>query len=160
MAARWPFWKWCHWKSIGFCLWTPSTCIWDLKLKFESKLDLCSGNHVVYRQTYGRTRWIQYTPPPSYFVGQGYKYWNLINLKIWLKKKTNIIKIEKKTYEQISRSSLCTKFQTYHLKIEDRFNNEVVKLKKNGQNSNFGMLWEFKYMTHLMPAHILIWREF
>ena len=73
MAARRPFWKWYCWKSIGFCLWPPSTCIWNLKLKFQSKLDLCSGNHVVYRQTDGwtdrrtdrRTRWIQYTPPPT-----------------------------------------------------------------------------------------------
>ena len=75
MAARRPFWKWHRWKSIGFCLWPPSICIWNLKLKFQSKLDLCSGNHVVYRQTDrrtdGRTRWIQYTPP-SNFVGRGY----------------------------------------------------------------------------------------
>ena len=73
MAARRPFWKWHHWKSIGFCLWPPSTCIWNLKLKFQSKLDLCSGNHVVYRQTDrrtdGRTRWIQYTPPPTSLGG-------------------------------------------------------------------------------------------
>ena len=74
MAARRPFWKWHRWKSIGFCLWPPLTCIWNLKLKFQSKLDLYSGNHVVYRQTDGqtdrRTRWIQYTP--SNFVGWGY----------------------------------------------------------------------------------------
>ena len=77
MAARRPFWKWHHWKSIGFCLCPPSTCIWNLKLKFQSKLDLCSGNHVVYRQTDGqtdrrtdgRTRWIQYTPPPTSLGG-------------------------------------------------------------------------------------------
>ena len=77
MAARRPFWKWHYWKSIGFCLWPPSTCIWNLKLKFQSKLDLCSGNHVVYRQTDGqtdgrtdgRTRWIQYTPPPTSLGG-------------------------------------------------------------------------------------------
>ena len=49
MATRRPFWKWCYWKSIGFCLWPPSTCIWSLKLKFQSKLDLHSGNHVTYR---------------------------------------------------------------------------------------------------------------
>ena len=55
MAARRPFCKWHRWKSIGFYLWPPSTCIWDLKLKFQSKLDLCSGNHVVYRQTDRRT---------------------------------------------------------------------------------------------------------
>ena len=42
-----PFWKWRRWKSIGFCLWPPSTCIWSLKLKFQIKLDLHSGNHVV-----------------------------------------------------------------------------------------------------------------
>ena len=54
MAARRPFLKWHRWKSIGFCLWPPSTCIWNLKLKFQSKLDLCSGNHVVYRQTDGQ----------------------------------------------------------------------------------------------------------
>ena len=46
MATRRPFWKWRRWKSIGFCLWPPSTCIWSLKLKFQSKLDLHSGNHV------------------------------------------------------------------------------------------------------------------
>ena len=69
MAPRRPFWKWHRWKSIGFCLWPPSTCIWNLKLKFQSKHDLCSGNHVVYRQTDGRTRWIQYTPPPTSLGG-------------------------------------------------------------------------------------------
>ena len=82
MAARRPFWKWHRWKSIGFCLWPPSTCIWNLKLKFQSKLELCSGNHVVYRQTDGRTdrRTDGQTDgqgessiPPSNFVGRGYK---------------------------------------------------------------------------------------
>ena len=67
MAARRPFWKWHRWKSIGFCLWPPSTCIWNLKLKFQSKLDLCSGNHVVYRQTDRRTDKVNpvYPPPTS-----------------------------------------------------------------------------------------------
>ena len=76
MAARRPFWKRHHWKSIGFCLWPPSTCIWGLKLKFQSKLDLCSGNHVVYRQTDGRTDGqtdkVNPVYPPSNFVGRGY----------------------------------------------------------------------------------------
>ena len=74
MAARRPFWKWHRWKSIGFCLWPPSTCIWNLKLKFQSKLDLCSGNHVVYRQTNGQTdgQGESSIPPPSNFVGRGY----------------------------------------------------------------------------------------
>ena len=49
MAARRPFWKWHRQKSIGFCLWPPSTCTENLKLKFQSKLDLCSGNHAAYR---------------------------------------------------------------------------------------------------------------
>ena len=66
MATRQPFWKWRHWKSIGYCIWPPSTCIWNLKLKFQRKLDLCSRNHVVYRQMDGqmdgRTRWIPNTP--------------------------------------------------------------------------------------------------
>ena len=76
MAARRPFWKWHRWKSIGFCLWPPSTCIWNFKLKFQSKLDLCSGNHVVYRQTDGQTdrRTDKVNPvyPPSNYVGRGY----------------------------------------------------------------------------------------
>ena len=49
MTTRRPFWKWRHRKSIGFCLWPPSTCIWSLKLKFLNKLDLHSGNHATYR---------------------------------------------------------------------------------------------------------------
>ena len=77
MAARRPFWKWHRCKSIGFCLWLPSICIWNLKLKFQSKLDLCSGNHVVYRQTDRRTDWrtdkVNPVYPPSNFVGWGYK---------------------------------------------------------------------------------------
>ena len=43
-------WKWHCWKSTGFCLWLQSTCTWNLKLKFQSKLDLRSGNHVTHRQ--------------------------------------------------------------------------------------------------------------
>ena len=83
MAVRRPFWKWRRWKSIGFCLWPPSTCIWSLKLKFQRKLDLCSGNHVVYRRTDGRTdrrtdgrtRWIQYTPLQLRWAGnQKFQY--------------------------------------------------------------------------------------
>ena len=49
MATRQPFWKWRQCKSIGFCLWSPSTRIWSLKLKFQSKLDLHAGNHATYR---------------------------------------------------------------------------------------------------------------
>ena len=71
MAARRPFWKWHRWKSIGFCLWPPSTCIWNLKLKFQSKLDLCSGNHVVYRQTDGQTDKVNPVYPPPTSLGGG-----------------------------------------------------------------------------------------
>ena len=83
MAARRPFWKWHRWKSIGFCLWPPSTCIWNLKSKFQSKLDLCSGNHVVYRQTDGRTDGqtdkVNPVYPPSNFVGRGYNEYRKIS---------------------------------------------------------------------------------
>ena len=64
MATRRPFWKWPRWKSIGFCLWPPSTCIWSLKLKFRSKLDLHPGNLVTYRvQKLKNIIW----PPGSHF---------------------------------------------------------------------------------------------
>ena len=69
-----PLWKWHRWKSIGFCLWPPSTCIWNLKLKFQSKLDVCSGNHVVYRQTDrrdGRTNKVNPVYPPPTSLGGG-----------------------------------------------------------------------------------------
>ena len=77
MATRRPFWKWHRWKSLGFCLWPPWTCTWNLKLKFQSKLDLCSGNHVVYRQTDGRTdgqtdgQGESSIPPPPTSLGGG-----------------------------------------------------------------------------------------
>ena len=74
MAACQPFWKWHRWKSIVSCLWPTSTCMRKLKFNFQSKLDLCSGNHVVYRQTDGRTdnvNTVYPPPPPSNFVGRG-----------------------------------------------------------------------------------------
>ena len=75
--------KWHRWESIGYCLWPPSTCIWNLKLKFQSKLDLCSGNHVVYRQTDGRTDGqgvssIPPPPPPPTSLGGGIKTYNTL----------------------------------------------------------------------------------
>ena len=48
MATRQPFWKRHSWKSIGFCLQPQRTCTWNLKLKFQSKLNLRSGNHAAY----------------------------------------------------------------------------------------------------------------
>ena len=80
MAASRPFWKWHRWKSIGFCLWPPSTCIWNLKLKFQSKLDFCSGNHVVYRQTDGQGNPVY---PPSNFVGRWYNKSLIWQLRSW-----------------------------------------------------------------------------
>ena len=81
MAARRPFWKWRRWKSIGFCLWPSSICIWHLKLKFRSKLDLCSGNHV-YRQTDGRTDKVNPVYPPPTSLGRGIKiyFWNYCHI--------------------------------------------------------------------------------
>ena len=49
MAARQLFWKWHLWKSTGFRPWPQTTCIWNLKLKFHSKLQLHPGNHATYR---------------------------------------------------------------------------------------------------------------
>ena len=68
MAARQPFWKWHSWKSIGFCPGPPTTiCIWNFKLKFQSKLELRSRNHVAYRRTDRETDGqgdSSITPPP------------------------------------------------------------------------------------------------
>ena len=49
MATRQPFWKWHRWTSIDCGPWHQTTCIWNLKLKFQSKLELHSGNHANYR---------------------------------------------------------------------------------------------------------------
>ena len=38
-----------HWKSLSFCPQLQTTCIWNLTFKFQSKLNLCSGNHATYR---------------------------------------------------------------------------------------------------------------
>ena len=77
MAARRPFWKWHHWKSIGFCPWPPTTCIWNSKLKFQSKLELRSRNHVASRWTDRQTDSQKDKVIPLYphtnFVGRGYK---------------------------------------------------------------------------------------
>ena len=74
MAARRPFWKWHRWKSIGFCLWPPSTCIWNLKLKFQSKLMLRKPCRLqTDGRTDGQTDKVNPVYPPSNFVGRGYK---------------------------------------------------------------------------------------
>ena len=63
----------------------PSTCIWNLKLKFQSKLDLCSGNHVVYRQTGGRTDKVNPVYPPPTSLGEGIIIVNTQHSLLWLK---------------------------------------------------------------------------
>ena len=40
MAARWPFWKWHCWKSIGFFPYTQLICYWSLDLIFKAKLEV------------------------------------------------------------------------------------------------------------------------
>ena len=60
-------------KSIGFCLWPQSIYTWNLKLKFQSKRDLCPGNHVTYRWTNARTDKVDSVYHPSSLVGRGYK---------------------------------------------------------------------------------------
>ena len=49
IAARRPFWKWHCSKPIGYCLWPPSTFMWNLKLQFQSKLNIRFGNHASCR---------------------------------------------------------------------------------------------------------------
>ena len=44
MAARPPFWKWRHWKSIGSYPYIQVLCHLSLELIFEAKLKLESGN--------------------------------------------------------------------------------------------------------------------
>ena len=71
MAARRPFWKWQCWKSIGFCLWPPSTCIWN----WNSKANLTYAPETMSstdRRTDGRTDKVNPVYAPSNFVGRGY----------------------------------------------------------------------------------------
>ena len=147
MATRRPFWKWHLWKSIGFCLWPPSTCIWNLKLKFQSKLDLCSGNHVVYRQmdgrtdgqtdgqTDGRTRWIQYTPPPTSLGG------GIIN---------RINEIAKKTINHIMTRSFMTWNFIKNLSIKL---NVTYKMLKYTSFSKCGELYVICSLKHTCVCH-------
>ena len=47
--TRQPFWKRHSWQSLGFCLEPQRTCTWNLKLKFQSKLELRSRNHGIQK---------------------------------------------------------------------------------------------------------------
>ena len=44
-----PFWKRHSWQSLGFCLQPQRTCTWNLKLKFQSKLELRCRNHAIQK---------------------------------------------------------------------------------------------------------------
>ena len=144
MSTRRPFWKWPRWKSIGFCLWPPSICLWNLKLKFQSKLDLCSGNHVVYRRTDGRTRWIQDTPSPFNFVGRGYYNKTSIGLHsqmpphswpLWASYGMSFVSYKKENDRDISRG--------HYLQHSTR---------------NIPLLWLDWYVKHLRQVvHRVLW---
>ena len=78
MDARRPFWKWPRWKSIGFCLWPPSICIWN----WNSKSNLTYAPETMSstdRRTDGRTDKVNPVYTPSNFVGRGYN-----NTWLWL----------------------------------------------------------------------------
>ena len=47
--TRQPFWKRHSWQSLGFCLQPQWTCTWNLKLKFQSKLELHCRNHAIQK---------------------------------------------------------------------------------------------------------------
>ena len=47
--TRQPFWKQYSWKLLGFYLQPQRTCTWNLKPKFQSKLELHCPNHATYR---------------------------------------------------------------------------------------------------------------
>ena len=47
LITRQPFWKRHSWQSLGFCLQPQRTCTWNLKLKFQSKLELRCQNHAI-----------------------------------------------------------------------------------------------------------------
>ena len=47
--TRQPFWKRHSWQSLGFCLQPQKTCIWNLKLKFQSKQELRCRNHATQK---------------------------------------------------------------------------------------------------------------
>ena len=141
MAARRPFWKWRHWESIGFCLWPPSTCIWNLKLKFQSKLDLCSGNHVIYRKTDGqtdgrtggRTDEVNLVYPPSNFVGRGYS--NSLNVLLGAA-------IQQAALTIFERHFPCSKFgfQMGMLKSRASCQKGLSAMRKHGGWGPFGRI--------------------
>ena len=60
--TRQPFWKWHSWQSLRFCLQPQRTCIWNLKLKFQSKLELRCQNHAIQKPK--NLIW----PPGSHYI--------------------------------------------------------------------------------------------
>ena len=47
--TRQPFLKRHSWQLLGFCLQPQRTCTWNLKLKFQSKLELRCWNHAIQK---------------------------------------------------------------------------------------------------------------
>ena len=47
--TRRAFWKRHSWQSLGFCLQPQRTCTWNLKLIFQSKLELRCWNHAIQK---------------------------------------------------------------------------------------------------------------
>ena len=47
--TRQPFWKQHSWQSLGFCLQPQRTCTWNLKLNFQSKLELHCRNYIIQK---------------------------------------------------------------------------------------------------------------
>ena len=70
MDGKWPFWKWRRWKSINYCLWLPTTFIWNWNSK-ENSIYALETMPSTDRRTDGQGEFII---PPFNFVGRGYKY--------------------------------------------------------------------------------------
>ena len=70
-ATRRPFWKWHGGKSIGFGPWQQTSCVWNLKLKFHSKLELRSRNHSNYR--------VHILKNPIWPPGEKWHFWKSID---------------------------------------------------------------------------------
>ena len=64
--TKFDFWPW-------FLVCYQTMGIWNLKLKFQSKLKLCSRNHAVYRQMDRQMDKVNPVYPTTNFTGRGYK---------------------------------------------------------------------------------------
>ena len=74
MAARRPFWKWPHWKSIGHHQHAYEIWNWNSKANLiYAPETMSSTDRRTDRRTDGQGE-SSIPPPPSNFVGRGYKY--------------------------------------------------------------------------------------